>query len=174
MSSVGKVCGSLRELIIESNRAIGILENIVSPLTLEEKTKLEPLKEELSKISIRIKDINFEKNLMIAINEYEKGDYLCAWLIAGRVIVYILQCIPGKDINEKVVFLEEKGIITRDEKDVVNFIIKTDKETRDIASHTISTFLTSADAISLIADCMKLLEKIWIKYEPIREMSKAK
>jgi len=53
-------------------------------------------------------------------------------------------------------------------------IIKTDKETRDIASHTISTFPTSADAISLIADCMKLLEKIWIKYEPIREMSKAK
>lgn len=166
-SDVGEAISTLNRIENICHALISVLESIISPLTLEEKAKLEPLKEELSKISMNIKEVNFEKNLRIAINEYEKGDYLCAWLIAGRIITYMLQCIPGKTIDEKIAFLKEKGIITKDKEDVVNFIIKTDKETRNIASHNILAFPTSADAISLIADCIKLLEEIWIKYEPI-------
>ncbi len=58
-------------------------------------------------------------------------------------------------------------MIRRERTDVINFILKTDKETRDIAVHTISSFPTLEDAISLTADCIKLLKEVWIKLEPL-------
>ncbi len=106
--NIGKVRGILRELRVECDRAIGTLEEKISYIPLAEKIKLEPLKEELSKISAEIKNVYLEKNIKNAINEIEVGHNLSAWLIAGRVIRYILQNIPGKTLDEKITFLKKK------------------------------------------------------------------
>ena len=79
----------LRKLDIECAKAIGVLESIATPLSKEELDKLTSLRKELEKLS-GILDINYERNFLEAINEYEKEDYLASALISSRVIIYAL------------------------------------------------------------------------------------
>lgn len=169
LDEIGKTRAILRELIVECNKAIGILEETVSPIPSTERDKLESLREELKDISAKVSDVNFEKNLEAAIEECEKGDYLASWLISGRVVRYIFEKISGKGIDEKMTFLKDKEIVSSDKSETINFILKTDRETRNIASHTISSFPQPKDAISLLADSLKLLELIWVKLEELSQ-----
>ncbi|MGQ9788594.1 MAG: hypothetical protein ACUVQM_04755, partial [Candidatus Hadarchaeaceae archaeon] len=69
------------------------------------------------------------------INEYEKGRNLASTLISGRVIVYALDQIEGKSEEEKIKFLQDRGIIQRDRKDMREFIIKAARKARHFLSH---------------------------------------
>lgn len=75
-------------------------------------------------------DINYERNLNEAINEYEKGHYLASALITGRVIIYIHEQFDGKTDEEKIKFLQDKNIIekSREGEAVKAFIIKASKK----------------------------------------------
>ncbi len=156
----------LQKLILECDKVIGYIESLEPKIPLELKNKLDSLKEELQTITANISNTDFERNLEISIEECEKGDYLASWLISGRVIRYIFEKIPGKDINEKLKFLEDNNIVPKDKKEIVNLILRIDKETRNIGSHNISSFPQPKEAISLITDSLKLLELIWVKLEP--------
>ena len=66
----------LREIEVECDKAIGVLESIATPLSKDELDKLSSLREELEKLSEVLPDINYGRNLEEAIDEYEKGDFL--------------------------------------------------------------------------------------------------
>ena len=144
----------LREIDIECDKAIGVLGNIATALSKDELDKLSSLVEELEKLSEVLPDINYERNLSEAIDEYEKGDFLASALISGRVIIYALGQIPGESDEEKVKFLREKGIIEKDRKDVHESIIKASRRARNFFSHDIKVFPTPSEALSLLGDAI--------------------
>ena len=148
----------LREIDIECDKAIGVLESIATPLSKEELKKLTPIREELEELSEVLPDINYERNLEEAIKEYEKGDYLASALISGRVIIYALNQIPKKSDEEKVRFLREKGIIEKGRKDVHESIIKASRRARNFFSHNIKVFPRPSEAHSLLGDAIGILE----------------
>ena len=148
----------LRTIDIECDKAIGALENIATPLSKEELKKPTPIREELEKLSGVLPDINYERNLSEAIDEYEKGDFLASALITSRVIIYALGQIPGGSDEEKVKFLREKGIIEKDRKDVHESIIKASRRARNFFSHNIKVFPRPSEAHSLLGDAIGILE----------------
>jgi hypothetical protein len=155
----GKQKALLRKLDIECDKAIGVLESIATPLSKEVLDKLTSLRKELEKLS-GILDINYERNFLEAINEYEKEDYLASALISSRVIIYALEQIPGKPDEVKVKFLQEKGIIEKGRKDVHESIIKASRKARNFFSHDIKVFPTPSEALSLLSDARGILEKV--------------
>ncbi len=150
----------LRGLGMGCAKAIGTLENLVFTLPKDELDKLTALKTELEKLSEALQDINYERNLKEAIDEYEKGDFLASALISSRVIIYALDQIPGKDVNENVKFLQDEGIIEKGRKDVREFIIKANKKARNFFAHRIKIFPEASDAISLLGDAIAILKII--------------
>jgi len=148
----------LRKIDIECDKALGVLESIATPLSKDELDKLTALREELEKLSEVLPDINYERNLSEAIDEYEKGDYFASALISSRVIIYALNQIPGKSDEEKVNFLHEKGIIEKGRKDIHESIIKAGRLARNVFSHDIKVFPTLSDAHSLLGEAFKILE----------------
>ncbi|HUV80631.1 MAG TPA: hypothetical protein VMW40_07430 [Candidatus Bathyarchaeia archaeon] len=122
----------LRVIEIECDKAIGVLESIATPLPKDELDKLTALREELEKLSEILPDINYERNLSEAIDEYEKGDYFASALISSRVIIYALNQIPGKSDEEKAKFLREKGIIEKGRKDTHVSILKAGRLARNV------------------------------------------
>lgn len=155
----GKQKALLRKLDIECDKAIGVLESIATPLSKEELDKLTSLRKELEKLS-GILDINYGRNFLEAINEYEKEDYLASALISSRVIIYALEQIPGKTDEVKVKFLQEREIIEKGRKDVHESIIKASRKARNFFSHDIKVFPTPSEALSLLSDAMGILEKV--------------
>ena len=147
----------LREIDIECDKAIGVLEGIATPLSKDELDKLSSLREELEKLSEVLPDINYGRNLEEAIDEYEKGDFLASALISSRVIIYALGQIPGKSDEEKVKFLREKGIIEKGRKDVHESIIKAGRLARNFFSHDIKVFPRPSEALSLLGDAIGIL-----------------
>ena len=150
----------LRVIEIECDKAIGVLESIATPLSKDELDKLSALREELEKLSEVLPDINYERNLSEAIDEYEKGDYFASALISSRVIIYALNQIPGKSDEEKVKFLHEKGIIEKGRKDIHESIIKAGRLARNVFSHDIKVFPTLSEAHSLLGEAIGILERV--------------
>ena len=150
----------LRTIDIECDKAIGVLESIATPLSKGDLDKLTALRKELEKLSEELQDINYERNLKEAINEYEKGDYFASALISSRVIIYALNKIPGKSDEEKVNFLHEKGIIEKGRKDIHESIIKAGRLARNVFSHDIKVFPTPSEAHSLLGDAIGILERV--------------
>ena len=120
--------------------------------------KLTALREELEKLSEVLPDINYERNLKEAINEYEKGDFLASALISSRVTIYALNQIPRKSDEEKVNFLQDEGIIEKGRKDVHESIIKANRKARNFFSHDIKVFPASSDTLSLLGDAIGILK----------------
>ena len=149
--------GILRKIEVECDKAIGVLESIATPLSKDELDKLTALRKELEKLS-DVLDINYERNLNMAIDEYEKGDYFASALISSRVIIYALNQIPGKSDEEKVNFLHEKGIIEKGRKDIHESIIKAGRLARNVFSHDIKVFPTLSEAHSLLGEAFRILE----------------
>jgi len=150
----------LTKIEIECEKAIGFLEKMQLPkLTSEQIDKLGSLRQELE----QIEETNFERNLSVAIDEYERGDWLASALISSRVVAYCLSKIPGKDDEEKVKFLVEKGIVGKDRKDEKKLIMKSSRFARNFLSHDIGNFPSPEEALSLLSESVriaKLLAKL--------------
>ena len=157
---VSELKALLRKIDIECGKAIGVLESIFTPLSKDDLDKRTALREELEELSEVLPDINYERNLNVAIDEYEKRDFLASALISSRVIIYALAQIPGKSDEEKVKFLREKGIIEKDRKDVHESIIKASRKARNFLSHDIKLFPTPSETLSLLGDAIGILERV--------------
>ncbi len=158
-STVNETKGTLRQIAIECDKVIGALSTLITPLSPEDADKLSKLRSEIAELTTKL-DINYEKNLSIAINEYEKGHHLASALITGRVIIYILDQIEGgRPIDEKIKFLQDKNIIEKGTKgeEVKAFIMKAGKKARNIFSHNIDRFAEPSDALGMLGDSVKLL-----------------
>ena len=166
----GKTSGALlQQIIIECDRIIGLAELSESDISPEDMDRLIGIRKELTEAWSDL-DINFEKNLDVAIKEAEKGHSLASALITSRVVEYVLSQFKGKvcenenkkiedvtidDINK---FLTENSIIKSGEEDFKGAIIKTSKKSRNFFSHRIDTFADSSDAQPLLGDTVKILE----------------
>ena len=147
----------LQSIIIQCEKAIGVLESIRTPLPKAEADRLLSIREELGKLSGRLPNIFFEKNLVEAIKEYEQQSFLASTLIAGRVVIYALDQITGNTIKEKFETLQGKGLVEKGRSDVEEAILKANKKARNFFSHNITITPTSSDALSLIGDAVKIV-----------------
>ena len=146
----------LRQLILECDKVIGLLKSIQTSLSTEEIDKMNHIRTEISKICEDL-DINFEKNLNMAVTESENGHFLASAIITSRIVEYVLDKIEGKNIEDKIDFLVSKGLIDKDRKDVKEAVIKASKLSRNFFSHRIDTFVESSEALTLLGDCVKIL-----------------
>jgi predicted nucleic-acid-binding protein len=156
----------LNTIEIRCQGAIGALERIISPLSKEDSDRISSLKVQVKKLSDKLPNIYFEMNMEEAIEECEKGHFLASALISGRVIIYTLSKIPGKEIDDKIKTLIEKEVINKERKDVIELVMKAAKKARNFFSHNIEITPPPSDALSLLGDAVNLLE-LYIKLHKI-------
>lgn len=146
--------GLLRRISIECDGVVGFLSAYIVPLSPQDVDKLHKLRAELSDVTVEL-DPEYERNLIEAINEQEKGHCLASALITSRVINYVLDQIKGGDIEAKVKFLQDQSIVQREDEKA--FIMKACKKARNVFSHDIKFFADPSDSLGLLGDCVKLL-----------------
>lgn len=157
----GEIRGSLRRVVIRCDSVVGMIRDSVAPISSEEADRLQSLREQLRKISLSIDltEIEFiDRNIQEAMKEYERGAFLASALITSRVIMWVLDQIEGKTVQEKVELLIEKEIIPKKREDISTFILKACHKARNYLSHDIKIFPQSSDAISLLGDCIGLFQ----------------
>lgn len=157
-SNPAEARGVLRQIETECDRVIGGLESKLSPVSSKEMDKLNNYRSEIDDLTSDLEP-RFLKNINSAIDVFEKGHYLASALISSRVIVYLIDKIPGDDDEGKAEFLKDKEIVER--KDEKSFVMKANRRARNFFSHDIKTFPDSSDALSLLGDSVTLL-KIYI------------
>ena len=162
-SNIGQagVRGALRRVITRCDMVTGTIRESITPISSEDANRLQSLREQLRKISLSI-DLPemeyFDKNIEKAMREYERGSFLASALITSRVVVYILSQLEGETDLGKVKLLIKKGIIPKKRKDVSESILKACRKARNYFSHDIKIFPQASDAISLLGDCIGLLD----------------
>jgi hypothetical protein len=149
--------GSIR---IECKKALGFLEKLSHPsITQEEIKELHSLRGELEKISTKI-DVNIDKNVEMAIEEYETGHYLSSALLSSRVIVSQLDKIAGKGDEEKIKELKDSGRIKNKRKDTVAQLVKASRLSRHFLSHNPNIFAEPDEALSLLSDGIRIVKLV--------------
>jgi hypothetical protein len=147
----------LREFIIACDAAIGFATRTSSPLTPEETDRLDHIRAESREVCKNL-DFNFEKNIELATKHYERGDFLGSSLISSRVIAFVIGQIEGEEIDAKVAFLVNKGILKAGQGMPREAILRADRKARNILAHRIDTFADASDANSLLGDCLQVLK----------------
>lgn len=154
--------GSARRIFIEMSvecmKGTEYLEAEISAIPARDLDKLKSLREDLKAILQDLPDPDLEKNVVQAIDEYEKGCFLGSALIFGRVVTFVVAKIPGADVDEKIRYLREKQIIGKEEKDVEQHMIKGNKKSRDVLSHDLRNYPDSSEALSMLTESVILLK----------------
>ena len=130
-----------------------LLRPLVEPSILD---KLSSLRRELEKLEDEGLDASVVKNLSEAIAEAEWGHYLASAMIASRVIRYIVDKIPGKRDEDKVEYLVESGVVSRDRKDIQKQVITSMRISRNFLSHRVDLFPDSGEALMLLGGAFSL------------------
>lgn len=150
---------ALDTIIISSDTAIGCLSGLISShLSDEERDKLSKLRSELEEMADF--NVNLYKHFMEAINAYEHEMFLAAALVAGKIICYVCDKLPGRNDEDKVSNLVRLGLISSKLKTV---FIKAAKKARNYFTHGINAIADRSDALSLIAEACtfaKILKEI--------------
>jgi len=160
---------NLRALILECEKLIGYAEE--TSISSTDINRLDDLKKELSEASEGLSP-HFETNLEEAIIEAEKGHSLASVLIAGRVVSLIYTEIKnkvievegkasdtGKKIEPKEIldFLVTNSFIDKSRKDIIESVLITIKQSRDIFSHSIDVYAKPTDVLPLLSGAVKLV-----------------
>jgi len=168
--------GFIPLIIIECEKVIGILKNKLSvPLTESQKNRLSSISHQIKKLDL---DYYYEKNLNLAVDHFEKGNFLACSLISSRIIVYCMDQIPQANIDnqnkklmkskdeKRIDYLIEKNIMSKKERDQKTRIFKYVTNARNFLVHDIKVFPDASDSMSLLGDCIDIL-KILTKIEEI-------
>jgi hypothetical protein len=160
-SSVAETKAALAQLIIKCESVIGFLSSSILPISPGDVDRLNELRKELEEVAATL-DANFEKNMIEAISEHEKGHFLASALITARVINCIFDQINGQSLENKIHFLKERNILKGDKgkTEEEEFIMKANKKARNIFSHDIKVFANPSESISLLGDCIRLLRLV--------------
>jgi hypothetical protein len=154
---------AITEIQSRGSKAIAFLEKAMAPtLSKDQIDKFRSLREE----SLKIDDINCQKNLLKAIEESEQAHHLGSALIASRVIVYVLEKIPGKDDEEKVDNLFQKGLIPEKREDVRSSLLRACRLARNTLSHRIEIFPDPDEVLSILANSVTL-SKLETKFKSV-------
>jgi hypothetical protein len=145
----------LRSIDAEISKGIGALQ---SPIESEKWDKLNSLRKEMAKLSAKLGNSDFKRNINEAIKECEQNHFLPSAMISGRVIMYTMQNIQGKNYEEKTEFLMAKNVIEKNRKELSDRLLRSAKLARDRFAHDISVFAESTDAVVLIGDAIEILK----------------
>lgn len=157
---VGELMGALREVMMQCGKALATLNSLVAPLSEQEVDKLNQIRDELKKLPSLPSSDSYLENLEAAITEYELGHHLASALISSRVVVYSLSKVPGKEDNDRIKYLEERGVIPKERSDVTQGIVKASRRSRNFLSHDIQISATPKDSLALIGDAVKITEMV--------------
>jgi len=147
----------VRDLIIGCKTAESYLENILRPLAEPEVLdRLSSLRRELDELEERGLDLDVAKTLREAVDEAEQGHHLASAMISSRVVCYLMDKIPGKDDDEKVKHLVERGIVPRDRKDIRKQMITSMRLSRNLLSHRVDLFPSSGEMLVLLGGAFNL------------------
>lgn len=150
----------LIKLPIECMKVMAVLEKLSHPRISEKDiSELHSLRGELEKISSKI-DVNIDKNIEMAIDEYETGHYLSSALLSSRVIVSELDKVKGKSDEETIKELKDSGKIKNKRKDTIAQLIKASKLSRHFLSHNPNIFAEPDEALSLLSDCIRIVKLV--------------
>ena len=142
---------ALDTIIINSDAAIGCLNNLMSPrLSDEERDKLSKLRKEVR--DVMDFNVNLYKHIVAAIEAYEHEMFLAAALIAGKVICYVCDKLPGGNDKERASNLVKLGLIDRKLRDT---FIDAARKARNYFTHDINAIADRSDALLLIAEACK-------------------
>jgi len=119
--------------------------------------RLNSLKKKLEELEEKGLDLNVAKNLREAIDEAEQKHYLASAMISSRVICYLVDKIKGKNDEEKVNYLIERGMIPKDRKDVEKQMITSMRLSRNFLSHDINIFPDLGDVLILLGGAFNLI-----------------
>jgi len=153
----------LDNVIIGCDVAISGLEEIlkpeISPTTLN---RLMSLRKELDVLNI---DVDVKKNIEKAISEAEQGHDLASTLISSRVLIYLIQKIPGEKIEEKAKKIAnemvEQKLLPSDRKSIITEardFIDIAKKARNIVSHNIHYWPGPEDTLNILSKAVKLVK----------------
>jgi hypothetical protein len=151
----------LVNMVIEGcNQVLGLIDALLKPrLSHTERMRLKDLRKEVEKL----KDSNVQFHLLKAIEEYEDGDHLAATLIAGKVAMYTIEQLrtffSAKSDEETAEKLAKAlGVKDDDRRLLVEKYLKVCKLARHFFTHDPNAIPNASDALSLIADAIKLAE----------------
>jgi hypothetical protein len=159
--------GMCRKLIVHCDCIITTIEYSITPLSTKQKDNLDSFKKEVGQIC-RLLDYNFEVSINKSIQSLNEGDNLGSSLITAKILDYMLSQlasnnnIDGKNITDKIKTLVDEDIIDADKEIITKLIIKTDKKVRNALVHNISYHPDTAEALSLLGDCVSVM-KIYAK-----------
>jgi len=142
----------LLDILFGTTTIITFLD-ISSKISDENVDRLSSITKELNSIKKDIDTTHFQ-NISEAKNEFEKGAFLGASLICGKIVRNCIDQIVGKDINDKITSLKQNNLIG--EKDGRDFILKTNHFSRNLTSHDLTIFPTSSEAVSYLGDSIKI------------------
>jgi hypothetical protein len=145
----------LQKLSIECAAAIGFLETLRSPIPTSDKDRLDSLQEQIS--SLETFNEKLHKHVSKAIEEYVKGHYLAAALLAGKATVYVLEQLPGKTDEEKADELVRSHLLNDQMKP---HFLRGARRARSYFTHDITAIPEPQDAISLVSDACDLSLKL--------------
>jgi hypothetical protein len=151
----------LVSMVVEGcNQVLGLMGALLKPrLSHAEQMRLKDLKKEVEKL----KDSKVKYHLIQAIEECEYGHHLAAALIAGKVAMYTIEQLRALFSTKSDEETAEKltkalGVKDDDRRLLVEKYLKTCKLAYHFFTHDLSAVPNASDALSLIADVIKLAE----------------
>lgn len=166
---------------IESRKAIGVIEKIISPLAPNEINRLGSMERDFEKFYSEI-DNDYENNIKKAIEEYKGGHILASTLISSRVIISAFDLlekhieknkgkIEREKRTEKIIEFIIKNDLVKKHRETNQYLLKISKMSRNRFNHNIKSNPDSGDPLSLLDGCLKIVE-ILSNFEKFEKSSK--
>jgi hypothetical protein len=149
-SAVYKQKALLKEIEGECDRAIDVLESMVSPFSKEELEQLLVLKQRLRALRGFV-EVSYEYHLAEALNEYERGLYLSSALIASRAILFALHQHFGEPLAETL----QAAVTNKAEHEAARAAYE---HARSIFSYDLTIVPSSTEALALLSDAYDLID----------------
>lgn len=156
-SAVYKQKALLKEIEGECERAIGVLESMVSPFSKDELEQLLALKQRLRALRGSL-EVGYDYHLSEALNEYERGQYLASALIASRAILFALHQLFGESLDEKLHAAQLEVPTTAAPTDRADAALTAYQRAKEVFSYDLTIVPTSAEALALLSDAVELVD----------------
>jgi hypothetical protein len=158
-SAVYKQKALFKEIDGECDRAIGVLESMVSPFSKEELERLTALKQHLKTLRGSF-EVSYDYHLGEALSEYERGAYLASALIASRVILYALHQQFGAPLAEKLQSAQVKERKGKPETAGSEVLLAAYQNAKNFFSYDLTIVPSSAETLALLSEAFDIVELI--------------
>ncbi|AKA48056.1 hypothetical protein IX51_01910 [uncultured archaeon] len=150
------VRGYLREIMVDCDKILGYLGAPNSNLSTEENNSLAKFASEAREICEGL-DSSYGRNIEVAKEAIENGQFLGGALVLGKIIDYALNQVEGKSIEERIEKLAENGALKNDMSGAKDAVIEANRKAMDYLSNRLDIFPDSSETLSLFGGCVATL-----------------